>query len=553
MAAWIGALTAGWSAFRDNWLNADPQQQWDSYGDFDAFSQWEARKFRYDLMWGMYQNNTFRDLAHTWSPSLRAAFALYKNTRHVFNPTYRLTEFWATHLYGGPLEKAIPIEGSQTVKDALAKLWRDSRFAVKKANFGRFGSLFGDPILKIVDDPVRRQVSMQVLHPGHLKWLELDDAGVPKSYIIERTVFDPRSPRVGQINPLVDPRGLKRVVRYNEEAFIDGGDVVYKTFLNGAPFNWRGYSEDGRELPPEWRVPYDFIPLAPGQHIDIGLPFGIGEPHSVISKVFEVDDHASGLGDQIRKAIRAPKMVSGLTANPVPVNMAGGDASQGNPNPSRQEMTFLGAPADARVYDLTYDLKIDQVVGLIAAINAEIERDYPELQMDIWASGDTSGRALKVARQRVESKVQERRPGYDATLTAAQRIAMAIGGIRGYPGYEGLAADPREYGTVLDHTISHRPVFAPDPMDDIEEATAFWGMAGTATATGYPLEMLLEDEGYPPARIAKFVELRDEKQAKDMEAVKAKQRLAMGDGGDTEDDADFDLDSDGGGDGSEDD
>jgi outer membrane murein-binding lipoprotein Lpp len=216
-------------------------------------------------------------------------------------------------------------------------------------------------------------------------------------------------------------------------------------------------------------------------------------------------------------------------------------------------MTFLGAPADARVYDLTYDLKIDQVVGLIAAINAEIERDYPELQMDIWASGDTSGRALKVARQRVESKVQERRPGYDATLTAAQRIAMAIGGIRGYPGYEGLAADPREYGTVLDHTISHRPVFAPDPMDDIEEATAFWGMAGTATATGYPLEMLLEDEGYPPARIAKFVELRDEKQAKDMEAVKAKQRLAMGDGGDTEDDADFDLDSDGGGDGSEDD
>jgi hypothetical protein len=133
--------------------------------------------------------------------------------------------------------------------------------------------------------------------------------------------------------------------------------------------------------------------------------------------------------------------------------------------------------------------------------------------MDIWATGDPSGRALRVARQRTENKVQERRVAYDGALVQAQKYAVAIGATRGYPGYEGLDADPREDGP-LDHEVAHRPVFQPDPLDDIEEGTAFWGMVGAAVTAGMPLELVLEREGWDPGDIAKVVKAKEDAAAK---------------------------------------
>jgi hypothetical protein len=529
----------GLSGFREGFLNADPQQARRRLGDFDEFGRFEGRQMRYDLFWGFYESNAFRELVHSWAAEVKAQFGLYRDTRNIYNPVQRLVEFWVTHTWGGCLDSAagdgqrvrsaIPIETeNEYLRPAIARLWRDSRWQTKKSLACRFGSCFGDVGIKVVDDPQRRRPTLKVIHPGKLKWIERDDDGWILSYILEETRFDPRPVNLGNLNPLLDPRATKQVVTYSEEAFVEGGKVVYRTYLNGTPWNWRGQSEDGGELPAEWTVPYPFIPLVTVQHKDIGLDWGMGEPHTLVSKVFEVDDMASGLGDQVRKAIRAPKLVTGVRGASDIVNPAG---SGGDPSPSRQSIPLYTTPNEkAQTHDLTFNLDIAAVNDHIKRINEEIERDYPELQLDIWTTGDPSGRALRVARQRTDEKVQERRPAYDDSLVRAQRIALAIGGLRSYPGYEGLGTlDPMD--PILDHAIGHRPVFAPDPLDDIEEGTAFWQMAGAAVTAGMPLEVFLEREGWDPADIAKITSAKEAAANKAMETIKQRQQLAMADTG----------------------
>lgn len=540
MAVW-SRFMAGLSAFREAYLNADPlQQQTGSLTEFDAFSRWNARVARYDLFWSLRQNNAFRDLTHTWSPALKRAFGLYQHTRNIFNPVNRVVEFSVAHIMGGRLDckagdgesgekSALPIcmqTENPAVRTAIATLWRHSRWQAKKSLWTRYGACLGDHALMIDDDPQRMRPTLRVIHPGHVKWVERDTADRVLSYILEESRYDPRSPKVGELNPTTDPRSTQVTVKYNEEAYIQGGKCVFKTFLNGAPYNWRGQTADGAELPAEWDVPYSFVPMVCQPHLDIGLPWGEAEIHSLLSKAFEVDDVASGLGDQIRKRIRAPKLLSGMTAprktkeaaaDPRMLQVGDGYGNQAD----RSQQPFIFGPADARVHDMTNDLDVPGVTTHYQNIISEMERDYPELQMDLWATGDPSGRALRVARQRTENKIQERRTGYDAALVLAHKMALTIGAIRDYPGYLGLDVGPDPYDEgPLDHEIGHRPVFAPDPLDDIEEGSAFWDMAGKAVNAGMPLEVFLEREGWPQEDIDAVTAGREAQQQSDLEVVR---------------------------------
>ncbi|GAG44503.1 unnamed protein product, partial [marine sediment metagenome] len=47
--------------------------------------------------------SAYRDI-HTWATAYRKQYALYKYIRPIYNPSYRLGEFWKTHLFGGLLD-----------------------------------------------------------------------------------------------------------------------------------------------------------------------------------------------------------------------------------------------------------------------------------------------------------------------------------------------------------------------------------------------------------------------------------------------------------------
>lgn len=499
---------AGLTAFKEAFLSAGLQDSAD-------FVDFEARRLRYDLYWAFYENTAYRNI-HTWATSYRQQQALYRYIRGIYNPSYRLGEFWKAHLWGGRLDmeagdgsdtpSAIPIVTEyEKLRPAIAQVWRWSNWQITKQIPPLYGSILGDVILQVVDDVERQKVYIQPVHPGILKAVTLDNWGNVKGYEIEEEREDPLTPG--------------RSAKYRETAEREGEDVVYKTYKDNAPYAWQG------ELA-EWTEPYGFIPMVLVQHNNVGLDFGWSELHAGRAKFQEVDDLASKLSDQIRKMVNAPWLFSGVEKPRTAARATGDAPSIDNPNPGREETPVIYAPMGAQASPLIAPLDVGAAAQYIASILAEIERDYPELQMDIWtASGNATGRALRVARQRVTTKVQERRAIYDDSLVRAQMMAVSIGGYRKYAGFGGF--DLESYGKGdLEHSIDKRPVFDADPMDDLEAETALWTAAGLAIKAGLPLKVFLQRQGWKEEDI-KAVEESPEHKAR-MAGLEASALMAKG-------------------------
>jgi hypothetical protein len=486
---------AGITAFREAFFASGLEK-------YEGFSEFDARKMRYALYWAFYENTAYRNI-HSWSIGYRQQQALYRYIRGIYNPSYRLSEFWRSHIWGGMLDmeagdsvkkpSSIPIiTENDKLRPAIAQLWQWSNMQIQKQIISLYGSVLGDLGLMVVDDPKREQVYIDIVHPGTIKDITLDRRGNVKGYVIEEERRHPYN--------------KDQKVTYSEIATRDGDNVVYQTLLNGVPFAWDG--EDA-----EWTMPYGFVPLVMLQHNNVGLDWGWSEIHSGRAKYQEVDDLASKLSDHVRKTVDAPWLFSGIDKPRNAPRVSGEAPSFDNPNPGREETPVLYGPSGADAKALVSNLDISATANYIQMLLSELERDYPELQMDIWSTGkDTSGRALRIARQRVETKVAERRPNYDDALVRAQQMALAIGGFRKYEGFSGFGLESYAKGD-LDHNIGERDFFARDELDDIETETAFWTAAEKASKSGVPLVVFLRRNGWDEEAI-KELESTEEYKAK---------------------------------------
>lgn len=483
MVTLIGRIKLGIVAFREAYLTAPVIDTLD-------WSDQAARTLRYAVLWAQYEQTSYRK-AHTWATAYRKQYSLYKYVRPIYNPAYRLGEFWKAHLFGGLLDTeagdagAIPIETeSETLREAIADLWKYSRWPVQKDILTVRGAILGDAAIRVVDDVTREQVYLELLHPGSIASVLKDPFGNVKAYQI--------------IEDRDDPRGKTGTVTYGETVSRNGDLVVYETFLNGAPYAWPSNTDRTGEAVSSWSEPYTFVPLVVIQHNDVGLDWGWSELHPIRAKVLEADDLASMFSDQVRKTIDPLWLMKGMKK--ATLTMSGADATIDRPDPGREELQAIwNVPTDGGAEAMVAKLDLENVLAHLNAILAEIERDVIELGTDIHtASGDASGRALRVARQPVVAKVTQRRANYDAAMVAANQMAVAIGGFRGYYpfGLDSFAAGD------LDHTIAARPVFEEDALDKIEIDAAFWNAAGQAVKAGMPLEAYLAEAGWDDERIS---------------------------------------------------
>ncbi|HMN12576.1 MAG TPA: hypothetical protein PKD55_09660 [Bellilinea sp.] len=469
------AISAAFTAFSEKQVTADVLDE----GDFADFA---ARRLRYQILWAFYESTAYRDI-HKWAKGYRARYGLYKYVRSIYNPAYRLGEFWRMMLWGGLLDPgagnsgALPVivgEGADEIRlrSAVSLLWRYSNWQVNKDICTLWGATLGDVGLAIVDDPEHRRVRMEVIHPGTIKSVTVDAMGHVKEYELEYDREDPERP--GQ------------QATYLETAERSGQNVVYRTYRNGNAYAWNGEAA-------EWSVGYGFTPFVILQHNNVGLSWGWSEQHALRSKIHEADDLASKISDYIRKY-----------ADPVWLFNFAKPRTDPEAKPTQDEIPAVYAPTpEARGQALvTENLDLEQSLAAIEKILAEMEHDYPELRLDLWtATGDASGRALRIARQPVEQKVRTRRGAYDGELVRAQQMAIAIAGWRGYPGFEGYDLTSYDRGE-LDHEIDgERPVFQADPADDAEAETAFWTAASAAVNAGATLEGYLRSNGWDDERI----------------------------------------------------
>ena len=475
----------GIKAFREAYFSAGGD-------DEEQFVTLEARRTRYAVLWSFFENTAYRDI-HTWARRMKVDYGLYQYVRNIYNPAYRIADFWCTYLWGGqldlaagdgdPVSSALPIvTDNEALRPAIAQVWRWSNWAINKDITTLWGAVLGDVALRVVDDTARGKVYLQNVHPSTIQDVITDPFGNVKSYVIEEMRAHPET---------------GSSVTYREEASRDGVNVVYRTSLNGKPFAWN-------EVAAEWEEPYGFVPLVLTQHRNVGLQWGWSEFHPALAKIREVDDLASKLSDQIRKSVDAVWLFSGMTKPTATPSLTGATATTDNPEPGRQEMKSLYAPSGATATALVADLDIEGTLKHIRGILDELERDYPELRSDVaTSSGDASGRALRVARQRAERKVLQRRAAYDDALVRAQMMAVAIGGMRGYEAFGGFGIESYERGD-LDHQIGERSVFAVDTLDQLEEEKLLWDTAVQATKAGLPLGAFLRRNGWSDEQIAEY-------------------------------------------------
>jgi hypothetical protein len=480
---------AGYKAFQQKFMGVDLL-------DDAEFSDFEARKLRYAILWAMYENTAYSKM-HRWSHLYKVDYGLYRWTRGIYNPCYRLGEFWKVHLLGGKLDpeagdgkkkpSALPIHtDNENLRPAIAQLWKWSNWQIKKNVAGLWTPVLGDGVFRVVDDKEREKVYLKNVHPGTLKDVATDEFGNVKGYEIEEYVIDPRKGRGGT------------KVKYTEKAFRNGSNVIYQTFLNDQPYAW---DENQGE---EWNEPYGFVPMVVYQHNDVGLSFGFSELMPGLAQFREVDDLASKLSDQIRKVVNSKFLYIGVS-KPKPdesQKTKEGDPTANNPQPGREQEGALYGPIGSDAKPLIAPLDIANSAAYIKDILANIEQDYPELSADMHnVQGDISGRALRINRAPAEDKVLERRPNYFDALKRAHQMAVAIGGENKYKGFEGFSLASYETGD-LDHEIGDRPVFANDPLDDLEYDEKFWGVAQKAKTAGVPLLTFLKQKGWDEMQIA---------------------------------------------------
>lgn len=480
---------AGYQAFQQKWATG-------SEANAVNFEDVKARLLRYDLNWAMYENTAY-DNVHVWAESLKSQKGLYKYVRNIYNPSFRIGEFWKAKLMGGILDpkagngketpSCLPImmeEDNPKLREAISIIWLWSNWQIKKDVWSLWTSIMGDGLIKIVDNVDKKKVYLQPIHPSRLKDLTLDEYGNVKGYVLEYKRPDPES--------------SSQFATFREEVTREEGspEVFYRTYRNESLYAWNPANG------PEWTEEYGFVPMVFNKHNDVGLDFGWSELHPDLSKFYEVDDQASKLHDQIRKLVEGAWLLAGVSKPDATKKVTGQEATEEKPQPGRTEQKFLySTNADAKAHSLVAPIDVAQVSGSIMALVSELERDYPELRVDLAnANGDISGRALRYNRSPAVAKVLQRRPNYDNALVRAQQMAVAIAGLRKYQGFEGFDLDSYNDGT-LDHSIGHRPVFDNDPMDKLEEEKLFWENAKLSKDAGVPLPVYLKKQGWTDEEI----------------------------------------------------
>jgi len=493
----LSRVGAGFKAFQEAIMTTK-----DAADPFDDYTDYDARRLRYAILWSFYQNTAYRNI-NTWSTTYRTDYSLYKYTRPIYNPTRRLANFWKNHLQGGVLTldpkvksfRFLPIEFGENAiaKDlfpSIQALWDWSNWLRQRPLYYLYGVVMGDVGLKIVDDIDRKKVYIEIVHPGTVKNVDLDPFGNVKGY----TIAEQR----------LDPDDESKTVWYKEIAKRDGDkNVVYMTFKDKEPFDWSGDAGRGEE----WRIEYGFVPFVWVNHINNGLPYGESEIHSNRVLFHELDDMASALNDHVRKSVNSPKLFTGIRGIEE-INAAHTDAFTDRPDPGREEIVALYTTKEnAKAHSLIEPLNYDGVSGNLKMMLDNIEKEYPELRLDaLEAEGQSlSGRALRIAREPTQTKGDEYRIPYDAGLVAAHMMGIAIGGFREYEQFSGFGLDSFEEGTIK-HMIGSRPMFNSDPMDELEEELLFYKTAAAAQSVGVGLLLFLEKKGWSDKDIQEIQE-----------------------------------------------
>ena len=383
-------------------------------------TQWPS----YRLLWAYYENSAFEHPG-MWA-QYKGRHGLYRGARLLYNPTKRLCDFYATHLYPGALaadpaavpagqQMAIPLADDTTpeTRAALDQLWAWSRWQANKSVLGRYGAVAGNVLIEAVDDLDAGRVYAGIVWPALVASLDLDPTGEVRAYALEYPARD-------------DSGGM---YRYRKE--VDLGEIRF--LKDGRPFDYG----EGTSYP----NPYGFVPAVWIKHVDLGGNLGAPAIHGSVGKVDELNSLASHIHDQVHKVIGAPILIAsdGKVGSLLAQSQgAAGKAKRPSETPydlsnlDREGLLMLTAPKETRVESLAGNLQLHEAAEHLAMLQAEIEADHPEMAMyrELRGMSQVTGPAATRLMGDVVRAVGEVAANYDAGCAALFAMCLAIGGWR---------------------------------------------------------------------------------------------------------------------------
>ena len=461
-------------------------KQYFSVNQPSIFESYNARLLRYTVNEAFYENTAYSDI-HSLFAGYKVQEGLYKYIRPIYNPAHQVIRFYQSVIWPGILDKAagdagaIPLTVGEGADDdklraAIAQVWVNSNWKDNKGVHVLRGSNLGDSILYIRDDLHRGDVSIEVLHPSSVKEIEMDKRGFVRSYKIEEKRFT--------------EDGKTSYVYTETCEHGEGENIEYRTYKNNAPFA-ENTDNDGNSRS-SWSEPYGFIPMVKVSHELSGLDWGLSAIHNEIPKFAQLDSLASHFYDEIHKEIDNPGLIAGASKPTARLAFETEDATTDNPQPGREQKNLLWIKdPSAHFQTMVGSIDVSAVTNEIQKLLEKIESDLPELNRDVWNAERKDG--VKAARDMIANKVVSVRARYDNSVVYANQMSIAIGGMRGYEGFDGYNLDSYKSG-ALDHSVSERPVFTPDPTIEAENEMKIWTTAAAVardSGGSIPVETVL--------------------------------------------------------------
>jgi hypothetical protein len=213
--------------------------------------------------------------------------------------------------------------------------------------------------------------------------------------------------------------------------------------------------------------------------------------HSTVAKIDEMNDAASLLNDQIRKAVNVIWYFSGVAAGSdlsISGQLDDGTATS-DPTSRRDKLPAIYGPKDSAPTAMIAPLDIANTAANIQNMLAEIERDMPELSLHrVREMGQMTAPGIRAGYNDAIDKITESRGNYDDALIRAHKMAISIGAYRRLENF--TAFDTGSYARGdLDHYIAERPVIE-DMLSKQERISVMQGLPDNPEAARAILEEL---------------------------------------------------------------
>lgn len=439
---------------------SDFMRSWGNPENANYARSLEAREYRYELLYDLYDGTAYHTIR--WS-EYKKAYGLYRKIRQVWDHAHEIVEFYATHIWSGSLAKdglnlpdgvpnAIPLaeDTNEKLASAIGQLWSWWNWQQNMVNVVRYTAALGELLVELVDDVESGKIMINLVWPGYVTDVRMDDAGHLKYYCVEYTYFDREDGRTHRYKREVDSEYFRTYRDGEPWDYIlnpipegtepDRGRVIGDSVTSYVPGSMQE-DEPGHEIP----NPYGFVPAVLFRH---HRTMGVrGEPAiwSTQAQLDEINSLFAHILDKTNVQLEAPIVVSGnIQHNRLQTafaNMFGSVkrtfTAELDEGPADETLNIVQGPQGTTVS--TIQLEIGDADIALGRMIKSIEKKCPEIifYSELRSMTQLTGPSANSLLGDVDRKVRMVAGGYDSDMIRLLQMGIALAGWRFAEGADG--------------------------------------------------------------------------------------------------------------------